>query len=706
MEFNPELPENPLPEETQSGFLFDIPRKVDLLPLPIEFPTDFEIPRDFTFNIRTETIDEFPPYREKFYRRDYPTRIIDQRGGYGSRGIYDNYFNENNTPEEYSPYKPKEVSESILQNLKLTSFNERKKIYDNDTTINNLGRFALNSVVNYEEYRRESTFDDIVASRISLEEINRRVEERAQEERRQKRALQRAAHTFRSKRMRLGAMGGLAATLQEQASAGLKAVVARMTSRADQLNDKTTTDPDLEMHRLYAPLISGYMVTPEGRKLFMDSLDSAAKEDSDALKAEAKQGTLEADYVIVGSGVQAAVFAAKLRALKPDASVVVIGQEGKLGGQFRKYGERPTFRINSRAHRRQDVTQKRALPGQAGNLNPFGEEAPLQITDVCSETYPTNIDMGNTAAINLFLSARTMLNATYTDTKKNEDGEFAYTVNVTDDETNEPMQVKGNIIVSFPGLGERSDPFGVVDDRYMQAEEFLSEFGDPDNPFPMEKFIGKRVAVIGSGDTGRITTELLTRLGPKEAYAQSIVQLGSGPDEIVWYGADDESKKGYLQVNRPRYAQVATFIAERGQDFACKISADPSRAGAVQVVNGDLTVVNADGKSEVFDYVINTTSFINTALDPFDSLDGVPEPVYGSVTTVSDVVQVGVKVAGPQTLFFSRIKDGVFIAGPAAGSPLSNREKQSFADGITENTAALWANTPRTETLARLLTRR
>jgi hypothetical protein len=209
----------------------------------------------------------------------------------------------------------------------------------------------------------------------------------------------------------------------------------------------------------------------------------------------------------------------------------------------------------------------------------------------------------------------------------------------------------------------------------------------------MQKFVGKKIAIKGGGDSGRVVAELLTRLGPKEAYGNSIVQLG-GPASITWYGVDFEDRDSYCATNRGRYSPLSSFIANRKEEIngARPIRPIPQRAMAVEETTyGSVRVTSSDDGYRYFDYVIDATGLTNDVTRAFGYILGI-QPVMEDIDGIGEG-QIGTRLE----------YSNVYFGGPATGGKLTNTEREAFAQGIKENAVAVWANAPRVQLLSRIL---
>lgn len=490
-----------------------------------------------------------------------------------------------------------------------------------------------------------------------------------------------AARLFRRQKLRASAMGELLEDIADDAD--MRQQVAPLVQAREAFQKGTTKEH--QTHRDLSALFAALFSDPELKDKTVAALDQSATEESDSLKQEMRDNKkrLEADVVIVGAGVHGSIIAARLRADNPDARIIAIEQSNKLGGQFRKYGNRPSFFINSRNNRPQD-TSKTGLPGGAGNLNSFGEKAPVQVTDISAETYPTNLELGHTSAINQYLSAETVLDVV-TESVDAETGN----VTMLDLSTNEVFEVTGSKVIITTGLGERRKPPFMP--GLMTAEDLLSHFGNKDNKFPMADFVDKRVAIIGGGDSGRICAELFTRLAPKDAYGKSVVQLG-GPKLIKWYGTDFRNREEFCATNRPRYQRLASFISESSFDDGIRVTEE--RIGDIEQSEAFDQMVDLYGtngrKQGTFDIVIDARSLPNPKDEVRDITDAALSPINGYLADIGEIAQIGM----------ASDNDRIYLAGPAAESRLSPSEVRSYSARIGENTVAIWANAVRSEEIA------
>lgn len=487
--------------------------------------------------------------------------------------------------------------------------------------------------------------------------------------------IERGAHHFRVNRLKKGAVHEFMYSLQHEFpdDPDVRIPIKRMVSRKKTLLQGTQEEG--ELHRTLTPFLSGVLVHPETRKGFMEALNTEAANQSEELKQEAREGKLRADVVVVGGGVHAAIFAAEYRANSPDARILIVDNGKKLGGQFSKYGSRPVFGTNSRDIRRQD-NDKVPLASGAGNLNSFGPKAPLQLPDFTSQAYVNNLDMGTCAAVNQYLSAETMLSAEVFASDYNQSCDDSVELRIRDTNTNESFFVEGTTVVIASGIGERSDGEGNV----WSADQFLAHFGNEENEFPMDAFTDKDIAIIGIGDTGKVSSRLLTWQGPEGAYGNSVVQLG-GAKKITWYGATFRTKEEFCRQVRPLYHDLAPSIAtgEPSDNEKLTIFPKTERVARSATTNEKalLLLRNEDGSLSTVEHDI--------AIDATTAPDRL-EAIFGRSADRAPYV-----VSRSGKTLARYLNDRTIIVGPAAKLPLDTDQQKALGPN-GENTVSIWAN--------------
>lgn len=456
-----------------------------------------------------------------------------------------------------------------------------------------------------------------------------------------------------------------------------------------------------ELHRSNTPTLAAVLSDTSTRRNFMNALDNDVTQDSAELKIEGKRIGVSCDVLIAGGGVHAAILAARLRREAPEAKIVILESGSRLGGQFRSYGDRPVFYGNSRAHRRQNNSIP-GLPGKRGNLNSLGLYAPLQITDFTSATNFTNIDMGDAAAVINYLSADTMIRTEFANSQmvSNADGSQNYLTEAVDLDTGETFPITSTIAVMATGAGERNklagDTSGSPD--VITVEQLLSEFGNINNQFPMDRFIGQTVGVAGAKDSGNIAWELLTWLAPQQAYGRSTIQFG-GVNRGVWWGCNFTNRKEFCDITRSRYRELGNFIIRDPNDNEALIQPYQDKATGVSnfitPLGGRRLAVNPNqASSDTCDILVNASSLRQTVFDRLGIDPSALRAISATLPTTRETAAVA--AADP--------KSGVRFVGPNAGLALTQQERASFDPNAGgENVIAVWATGARTDAYGGLL---
>lgn len=515
----------------------------------------------------------------------------------------------------------------------------------------------------------------------------------------------READQFRRERLATGAVG----ELREAFASAPEHNVTRQVARAFVERRRTFREgvqAPGERHRQLTPFIASIMSDPDARKTLLAAIQETTTAESDQIKQAASRAMeerrskpyIDVDVLTVGAGLAGAAFNARLREIMPNAKILGVDRRTQLGGQFASYGSRATFAINSRDFRAQ-TRDAQALPGQNANLNSLGVYAPVQLSDFSNETYPGGARWGDTATINHFLSAPSVLGTELT--YFNDDPSYPWVSGaLLDLASGDLLNFRASQVRLAPGLGERPTYFNP---NTLTAEQVLSHFADESNLFPMDRFKDKVIAIKGGGDTGRIIAELLTWLGPKEAYGKSSVQMG-GPRGIRWFGVDFGNSEEFCDKNRARYRGLASYIAEQTATPANGMIV-PNKGRVQNTLFSPRDSINSDDKLRI---VSDSGTFEADILVDCSTLP----PALSSLLAPAGGIEFAPIINDPdkfEDFAISRKLSGrVAVIGAGAKLPLTQRELNTYNSGINENTASAWANIPRVEReavrTARLLT--
>jgi hypothetical protein len=351
------------------------------------------------------------------------------------------------------------------------------------------------------------------------------------------------------------------------------------------------------MKPLWSAFATEDEVSTTGNMLEM-TIDNAVEVESDNILDQIREGRNYVSVLVVGAGVHGAIFNSTFRSEYPNKSILTIDSYTTIGGQFRQYG-RPVIKMNTP---NTPLNMKKDANPSIDNTNRFGDVAPVQLTDIDPNHYADNNKVGMAAAINQFFSSPTLIGTQVLTVKKNinKQNGAKFEVIAIHKKTGEIITIYTDKIAFATGIGEvdfdprnfdeecRSESMRIINSERSKTREhpgtakvitytdLLKEFGDPNNPLPMQRFINKRILIVGGGDSGMTSAELLTGLGPRDAYDAGVASLGS-PAEIVIVGTkhitdpERENQKyatgfDFKKEGFSRYVQSEQFIENRHAD--------------------------------------------------------------------------------------------------------------------------------------------
>jgi hypothetical protein len=305
-------------------------------------------------------------------------------------------------------------------------------------------------------------------------------------------------------------------------------VAHEVTAEADV---STVTDDERIQHLV--PLWSAAATVPEANAYLEIMLDEATREQSAEIKREMHNGEKYVPTLIVGGGVHGAVYNAEFLYHAPNVENVTVDAAKRLGGQFRSYGG-PVLSMNT-SNRKINVDRPESLDNP--NSNSMGPHAPLQLPDISGRLYADNTRVGLVAAVNQFLSADTAIETELTGVKKSSDAETqgSLLVRLRDLESATDVTATTDKLVISTGLGHAELAFAEQDEKTKEIccrsekcvytyTELLELIGDRSNPFPLEKFSGKRIIFVGGGHSALTGVEAMVGLGPEDR--GSVASLG------------------------------------------------------------------------------------------------------------------------------------------------------------------------------------
>ena len=513
-----------------------------------------------------------------------------------------------------------------------------------------------------------------------------------------------AAHKRRSDRLN-PVLANTQASLNDSDQAALQEL-------ARGLVESISSTLPAEEARLGAHVFSGELAVRlmVARRALMSVIDTNAALISTETKRQAQASAqgLETDITVIGgAGWHGSVFTTALLAQNPNLRTTTI-DGGKLGGQFRSYGTRAAFGGNSRNHR-PFIVDEPSLPGGIGTLNPMGKNAVIHFAQFTGTTGFKPTDLGDGIATNGFVGAENMMLDSNVvglrDIRQKGARAPLWQTIAIDNETGQEHRTVSPMVVIPAGLSRKfkfadAEKYKGTDNLYSWAD-VIRMFADETNNFPMNPFIGKRIGIIGSKDSGINIAKLLCRLAPEECYGFSVSQLG-GPSSIEWFGTDFIDRDSFCGANRPFNHDLGQFIVRDSQNPQLSEIIRPNTEkvqNLSQRGNGTWDVQTGTTTSTV-DIVIDCAreKAIDPALLSEDESLRRDQPVisYDPIRGVADLLD-GVEVA-------RRIAPGVFTLGPIALLKLTQRELATYSNSdIGENIVSGWANVPRTEAFAQLV---
>jgi hypothetical protein len=272
-----------------------------------------------------------------------------------------------------------------------------------------------------------------------------------------------------------------------------------------------------------------------------------------------------------------------------------------------------------------------------------------------------------------------------------------------DSQTGETYTITTDKVVASTGLGTPDFGFRDMDEatrelcsaddgRVQTYGQFLSELGDRSNPFPLKRYVNKRVLIIGGGNSGLTVAEGLAGLAPE--YRGSVSSLG-GPSQITILGTKFTDDKSFISTEIPRYAQLASLMRKAGPaadaNTRSQLVVPVTGVRAVRLSEKNMSssgnelppiIVHCEekgggtgGKDMEADIVIVTTGFTTEQHQIFKNL--LPPDSTASTTFSENLEDMRVAESShPVGRNLKGEKDIVFI-GPAADMPINDREKKA-----------------------------
>jgi hypothetical protein len=391
------------------------------------------------------------------------------------------------------------------------------------------------------------------------------------------------------------------------------------------------------------------------------------------------------DEIIVGGGAHAAIYAAA-RVAAGNPPPLVLEGSSRVGGAFAVSHAR-AFYLNSR-----NRPGPLGLPGDGGALNVLPGSM-IQPADLSGDEYQVSSDLGYAVRMTLAMNAEVRSNRLVTTVARRADdysGDYIYEVQFrTSGGVTGTARARQRVIVAT-GLGDenRGTLLGWPDaEKSGRAVTFAQFMRKMEEPFPLRGM--KRVAVIGTGDSGKTVIEALVGQGPSSRL--SVASLDR-PERIDWYGFTESEEgypddryycRGWESNNRSRYKGIGRVLPRDsdGMDYE-RALVRPYSLKAQQIGSG-YECVYVNGRP--YDYAILCAGWSNNV-----------NRTISLPTTPSEHARNGVTVGKKCT---SR---KVYVVGPAADLPFEDQEigASPKITSIPENKTALFRYAGKTAALA------
>lgn len=484
------------------------------------------------------------------------------------------------------------------------------------------------------------------------------------------------------------------------------------------------------------PLLSAEPAYREAAVRFMEA-DLRIRSTLTAERLAAKRST-KYDVVIVGAGVHGVIALNALTRQNPNLKILVVEQTDTAGATFRYPND--AYRINS--SNRPSSENVLPLPGR-GNINEL-PQLPIQVSDLTAVKYPTAGDLGaalvsglHSAVSNsknidiLFRSSVEKFSANAFQVKNNDvpvrvDGVLS---------NNKNFSFLTSAVILATGLGAPKIPESVKKKlklemvtsknpfeelpQVMTFENIMRLVGQ--SPAPRALLAGKKIAVVGVGDSANVFIEFLLGYASERGYGYSNGQT-KPPAKIFWIGQERKTCDEFIADARSRYAQIGTGFRSSDPNGEAIIEPYSQRLEQINLNNKKELVLTLEGEKEKIrpDLVILATGFEGQLYKLFSELykdlGNVPKNDRELLDQYfSDILGL-TKATGPQETVIGRelkLIDGQQLVSPsdknlvpklvAVGPGAGKLPKDQELFGIIQNTVSIFNNALRTEAVAQSL---
>lgn len=323
----------------------------------------------------------------------------------------------------------------------------------------------------------------------------------------------------------------------------------------------------------------------------IEAMNEQFAEDTEALKTELKfamrafedngaegledreMGALVWDELNIGAGIHASIYASAMTIHNPSTKSLTVEATPYVSSQFRT---KRMVSINSANTPHERITPSHGL--RTGNLNYMGKDAPVQLPFIESRRYPTGDVFADIATANMYMSGSNMMMETRVERViKEGDPEWSSDWPAANKVImNDGSYVFARRVNVMTGLGEAQMPASFDEESIKTVRESIEnrEEGEPsgimtyesfaafvaadNNNHPLRPFVGKKVSMVGRGDSSATSIEFLLGLSDDTAYKDDVKNVGS-VDEIQWIGQKVQTAEHYMStLKNPRYGQIGT----------------------------------------------------------------------------------------------------------------------------------------------------
>lgn len=422
-----------------------------------------------------------------------------------------------------------------------------------------------------------------------------------------------------------------------------------------------------ENHRRLTPLLQEMLRYEDTRTMLMRGIQENSQRETERLLRAARRrgGQLQCDVAILGGGPHGVAAAMMVREAFPSLGIFMVDEDG-LGGQWGSYGPNPSYWMNSRVRRaNRDLPP---IPRTAGNINPLGRYATVELSDIVTGHYALNTEMADVTKINGYLSVDSTLVGVTCEAIVDV-GSRATMIVVAPD--GDRFNIGAGVVIDACGIDQKStlkpDPLALTSPFYLDTKGIYRHYGNYErrlNHQPLERLHQKQVIVIGNGDAALTAMENTLGKLPRQSYGA----YGPGryrPEGITWVNAPGLSAGEIDACLRSRYKDsIVQALPKDTLDQGATIRPIPTRAKAFRLTAAGVEVVLANGDIIPGDVLFDCTNEVRRRY-------------------------------GPATIDARRDRDlpsAVFRVGPGAKPILPQETREIIARlGIRENTASLWA---------------